>query len=216
MAYEKFNYPVQLNLENQPCLVVGGGAVASRKVRSLLEAGARVTVVAPDIVPGLEELSSSSLILEKRPFKPGDCSGFFLVVAATDRPDVNRTVTEDARSCHCLVNCTDNPDAGNFTVSGSHQCGQLAFAVSTGGNPRLTRLILDDLRETYGPQFGEFLSFLAPYRSLMQQCLPRPEDRQAFWRRTLTRNLLQLVKAGQLDKAKEIVIHAVNSSRTQP
>ena len=139
--YLQFRYTVQLNMENQRCVVVGGGNVALRKATSLLKAGAAVTVIAPDILPAIIMLQRKfpALTLCHRNYQAGDVSHAFLVVAATNSRTVNEAVVREATQHHCLVNVADDPEAGNFSVAGTYENGNLLFSVATGGNPRLTQ-----------------------------------------------------------------------------
>ena len=218
MAFNQFRYTVQLNMENRHCVVIGGGNVALRKTKSLLEAGAAVTVIAPVILPEIIALQRKfpALNLCRRNYETGDLANAFLVVAATDNNKVNAAVALEARQNHCLLNVTDDPEAGNFSVAGTYDNGSLHFSVATGGNPRLTHLLLEDLQQQYGDDMAAFASFLDEQRETVKNCLPDPRARQEFWRNTLTNQLLQLVKEGHLQQAKEIIIHAVNRIGVKP
>ena len=218
MAYNQFRYTVQLNMENQRCVVIGGGNVALRKTESLLKAGAEVTVIAPAILPAIVALQRKfpALTLCQRQYQPGDVKDSFLVIAATDNRKVNEAVVRDAKQNHCLLNVADDPDAGNFSVAGTYENGCLFFSVATGGNPRLTHLLLEDLQQQYGEDMAAFAAFLDEERETVKQLLPGSQARQEFWRNTLTNTLLQLVKEGQLQQAKEIIIHAVNRIGAEP
>ena len=217
MAYKQFRYTVQLNMENRRCVVIGGGRVALRKIQSLLEAGAAVTVIAPVILPEITALQRTfpALILCRRCYKKGDAAGAFLAVAATDSREVNAAVAEEARQYRCLVNVTDDPDAGNFSVAGTYDNGSLHFSVATGGNPRLTHLLLEDLQKEYGDDMAAFAAFLDEERETVKQLVPDTRARQEFWRTTLTNQRLQEVKAGRLQQAKENIINAVNRIRSE-
>ena len=217
MAYKQFRYTVQLNMENRRCVVIGGGRVALRKIQSLLEAGAAVTVIAPVILPEITALQRTfpALILCRRCYEIGDAAGAFLAVAATDSREVNAAVAEEARQYRCLVNVTDDPEAGNFSVAGNYDNGSLHFSVATGGNPRLTHLLLEDLQKEYGNDMADFAAFLDEERETVKQLLPDSRARQEFWRTTLTNQLLQEVKAGRLQQAKENIINAVNRIRSE-
>ena len=218
MAYNQFRYTVQLNMENRRCVVVGGGSVALRKTKSLLEAGAAVTVIAPEILPEIAALQSTfpALTLCRRNYETGDLRHAFLVIAATDNRDVNAAVVREAKENHCLLNVADDPDAGNFTVAGTYDNGSLHFSAATGGNPRLTHLLLQDLRQQYGDDMAVFAAFLDEQRETVKQRLPGPRARQEFWRNTLTNQLLQLVKQGRLQQAKENILDAVNRIGAEP
>ena len=110
-------YPVNLNLEHRQCLVVGGGAVGTRKVRSLLECGARVTVISPEVSEKLTSLSNKSKIrLVSRPFKTTDLEGVFLVIGATDDENLNRRIHREAERLGLLCNIADRPEVCNFIL----------------------------------------------------------------------------------------------------
>ena len=212
MAFNQFRYTVQLNMENRRCVVVGGGNVALRKTKSLLEAGAVVTVIAPAILPEIIALQRKfpALTLYRRDYETGDLAKAFLVIAATNNRRVNEAVVREADCNHCLLNVTDDPEAGNFSVAGTYDNGSLHFSAATGGNPRLTHLLLEDLQQQYGDDMAAFAAFLDEQRATVKMFLPDPQARQEFWRTTLTNQLLQLVKEDRLQQAKEIIIHAVN------
>ena len=129
---------------------------------------------------------------------------------------MNEAVARDAKQNRCLLNVADDPDAGNFTVAGTYDNGSLHFSAATGGNPRLTHLLLEDLQQQYGDDMASFASFLDEQRETVKQILPDSQARQEFWRTTLTNQLLQLVKEGRLQQAKEIIIHAVNRIGAEP
>ena len=218
MAFNQFRYTVQLNMENRPCVVVGGGSVALRKTQSLLEAGAAVTVIAPEILPEITALQRTfpALRLCRRGYEKGDTADAFLVVAATDNRKVNAAVAEEALQHHCLLNVTDDPDAGNFSVAGTYDNGSMHFSAATGGNPRLTHLLLEDLQQQYGDDMADFAAFLDEQREKVKLLAPDTRTRQEFWRNTLTNQLLQEVKAGRLQQVKEIIINAVNRIGVKP
>ncbi|AEJ39567.1 putative precorrin-2 oxidase [Sulfobacillus acidophilus TPY] len=125
-------YPVFLRLEKQPCLVVGGGRVALRKIRRLREAGADVTVISPDLHP---ELVQNDVIWINRAYEPGDVVRIrpVLVFAATNRPAVNRLVRQEAEEAGVWVNQADDPDGCRFMVPASVDRPPFHLAVSTGG-----------------------------------------------------------------------------------
>lgn len=211
-AYFDFNYPLQLKIQNKLCLVIGGGKIAARKAGRLLAAGAKVTVIATRVLPSLQELAlKQQLNLYVRPYIPTDLKGAFLVVAATDDAEVNARIARDAEPLQLLVNVVDAPELGNFLVPGACTLGQLTFTVATSGNPLLTKLLLQDLQATYGQDLAAFAAFLSTQRSCVQQLLPTPAERQEFWRRVLTGELLQQVKAGQRTVAENKILSAVEN-----
>jgi len=127
-------YPLFLDLTDQPVVVVGAGRVATRKARSLLAAGARVTVIGPAATAALRRLSGVRWL--RRRYRAGDLRGARLVVAATDDLDVNRRVCAEAKRRRLLVNCAAPPAAGNFIVPSVVRRGAVTIAISTSGtNP---------------------------------------------------------------------------------
>ena len=127
-------YPVMLDVAGKSCLVVGGGGVALRKVQGLAEEGARVTVVAPDAVEPLREMAASGLIeWWPRAYRTGDAASATLVFAATDNPDVNDRVFEDASDAGIWVNVADVPDNCSFHLPARVRRGPLQLAVGSAG-----------------------------------------------------------------------------------
>jgi precorrin-2 dehydrogenase/sirohydrochlorin ferrochelatase len=134
-------YPLFLDIENRDVLVIGGGEVAERKVKGLLAAGARVTVVAPELSRELEQLSDARTVTaQKRFYSPGEVKDFFIAVAATSSAETNHRVYLDARKHGVLVNVVDGVKPGSFVVPAAIKRGLLHIAVSTSGKiPYLTR-----------------------------------------------------------------------------
>ena len=182
-------YPLMLDGTQLHALVVGGGAVATRKVRGLLDAGARVRVVAPEVSDDLAALATGGevarrLTIERRAYLPADVDGVLLVVAATDRRDVNARVAADARAIGRLVNVADAPDEGNCATAATHRAGDLTVAVSAGGVPgaaaRVRDLVAERLDERYADALARLLSLRrrlhaqqdgATWRAVMEQAL---------------------------------------------
>src|SRR6266446_2248924 len=127
-------YPVFLELKDRPVLVVGGGAVAERKVESLLEAGASVTVVSPEVTPVLKERSAQGKIrLHLRRVAEPDLEGVMLVISATDEASIQKEVARWAASRRVLVNTVDQPDLCDFIVPAVVRRGDVTVAISTSG-----------------------------------------------------------------------------------
>ena len=126
-------YPVSLDVAGRSCLVVGGGAVAARKARGLLELGAAVTVIAPAVAPAMGDLAPSLRAVETRPYRSGDAAGFRLVITATGDPRVDAAVYADAEAAGVWVNSADDPAHSSFILPSVHRDGTVTVAVSTGG-----------------------------------------------------------------------------------
>jgi|CXWK01.1.fsa_nt_gi siroheme synthase-like protein len=137
-------YAVVLRLRGRRVVVVGGGTIALRKVRGLLDAGAAVTVVAPLILDELRDLDS--VALKERPYRSSDCDNAWLVVVATDDPAIQRTVTRDAGRRRIFVNSVDEPDLCSFILPAIARHGPVIVAVSTQGrSPSLAARLRDRL-----------------------------------------------------------------------
>jgi precorrin-2 dehydrogenase/sirohydrochlorin ferrochelatase len=131
-------YPLFLELTGQSAVVVGGGKVATRKIRSLVAAGARVTVISPDATAAIRRMKNVHWL--RRRYRDGDLRGGCVVVAATDDLDVNRQVCAAAKRRRLLVNCAAPPEAGNFIVPSVIRHGPVTIAISTGGvSPALAK-----------------------------------------------------------------------------
>jgi len=167
-------YPIALDLRGRLALVVGGGAVAERKVRGLLAAGAVVRVVTPVASPALAELAAAgALELRARPYAAGDLAGARLVYTATDRPDVNATVVADARAAAILVDDAAGGEATDFTTPLAHRVGALTFAVDTGGSsPSFARRLLRELGERFDGRYGTAAENLGRARSYAKAVVP--------------------------------------------
>ena len=191
-------YPMMVDVAGKRCLVVGGGRVAERKVLSLVECGAEVEVVSPSTTARLAALASAGrLRLRRRPVRPTDLRGAFLVVMATDDAQVNREVAETVRSAGGLVNVADDPDACTFLVPSVVRRGDLTIAISTGGgSPALAKKLRQRLEQTIGPEYEAFLGALRTLRERARRAVADPEERQAIYRRAVDSDLFEQVARG--------------------
>jgi siroheme synthase-like protein len=147
-------------------LVVGGGAVAWRKILSLLDAGATVRIVAPELSPEIAQLVSSGSIKAKLEcYQSTDLTGIFLAVAATNDPQINHRIAEDARQLGILVAITDDPGSGNCSFPALLRRGNLEIGVSTNGTcPGFAVAVRDIISTLIGNEYGELLDVLAEER----------------------------------------------------
>jgi precorrin-2 dehydrogenase / sirohydrochlorin ferrochelatase len=165
----EMGYVVNLTLEGRPAVVVGGGAIAARKVEDLLAAKARVLVVAAEASPEVRSLADRGAISgEWRPYATTDLEGAFLVIAATNDEAVNAQVAADAQARNILVNVVDRPALCTFTLPAVGRRGELTFAVATDGLcPSLSGVLRDEIMERYGPEYGELVSLFGTVRKEM-------------------------------------------------
>jgi len=159
-------YPVFLDIKGRPCLVVGGGTVAERKVFSLLAAGANVTVMSPKATRGLAELARQGRItLLKKAFTQGSLKGFVLCFAATGSAGVNEAVWHEAQKLGVPVNVVDDPAHCSFIVPSVVDRGALTIAISTSGkSPALARSIRLKLEDAIGEEYGPLVEVLGAVR----------------------------------------------------
>ena len=214
MEENLFRYPAMLNLNGKRCAVIGGGKVALRKTRTLVAAGADVTVIAPAADENLTALAADGKIkLVLRGYESGNVSDCFLVVAATDSAALNRQIAAEAP---CLVNVVTEPELGNFSVPAQSASGRLSFTAFGGGLPAYTALLARDIAKTYGDDFAEFADFLHEARTRLQQLDLTPKERTAFWRKQLTEEAVGLLHEGRLNTLKERINNAIDSFRAEP
>ncbi|HEU4383474.1 MAG TPA: siroheme synthase CysG [Anaeromyxobacteraceae bacterium] len=163
-------YPVTLALGGRPVLVVGGGEVALRKIEGLLAEGARLTVIAPEVVPPIEALERRGVIeLWRRPWRARDTAGFALVFAATDDRAVNARVFQEARDAGIWVNVADDPDLCTFHLPARVKRGAMQLAVASGGGaPFVSRRLRQVLERRFGPEWSEWMEAAARFRQAVR------------------------------------------------
>ena len=148
--------PIFLKIEDRPCLVIGGGKVAARKIALLVRAGAHITVVSPELCASVKALvDRDNVTCIERQFRETDMDGVVLVIAATDDADVNRTVSKLAHQHRLPVNVVNAPDLGNFIMPSIIDRSPVQVAVSTGGaSPVLARLLRARLESFIPAAYG--------------------------------------------------------------
>jgi precorrin-2 dehydrogenase / sirohydrochlorin ferrochelatase len=176
---EKRYYMACLDIGGRDCLVVGGGSVGLEKARGLLDCGARVTVVAPEVV---EELREPPVSVVERRYRSEDLDGRFLVMAATADSEVNRRVSEDAERRSLLCNVADAPDLCSFILPAVHRQDPIAIAVTTSGaSPALAQRIRGEVAERYGPEYAELARRLRARRPWAKENLTTYEERRDYF-----------------------------------
>lgn len=190
-------YPAFLDLGERLVLLVGAGEVAARKLAALLEAGARVRMVAPEIHSKTKALLNDKVHFLARPFKEADLSGVSLVIAATDNDAVNGKVANLAKDKGLFVNVIKSPELGDFQVPAAFSRGSLTIAVSTGGaSPAVAARLRKELSELYGPEWGPYLLLMSRLRQrITERGLSSGQNRPLFYRLAES-ELLDMVKKG--------------------
>ena len=154
-------YPIQLNLKGKQVIIIGGGKVAQRKLAGLLDTGAQITIVSPEITDTIREYcQSGKVIWKQKSFTRDDLEKMFLVIAATNDPEMNKDVKRFV-STHQLLLMVDDPEESDFILPSVMNRGRLTLTVSTSGaSPTLTKKIKEDLAQQYGPEYQEYVDFL--------------------------------------------------------
>lgn len=196
--------PIFLRVENRPCLIVGGGEVAARKAESLLRAGARLTVVAPEIGPEVAALEKRGEIeYKQREFFPADLQGKALVIAATDNAALNHRVSDLAHDLYLPVNVVDQPDLCSFIMPSIVDRSPVIVAVSTGGaSPVLARLIRSRLETLIPSAFGQLALLARDFRQQVKKRFKEPAGRRRFWEHVLDGPIAEMIFAGRTDAAR--------------
>jgi precorrin-2 dehydrogenase/sirohydrochlorin ferrochelatase len=199
-------FPVLMALGSARVVVIGGGRVAERKVGSLLECGASVEVIAPELCPRLLELAQAGRItFTERTYRPGDLTGAVLAIAAVDDLEAGAAVAKEAARLGIPVNIVDRPELCTFIVPSLLRRGPLTIAVSTGGtSPAWARRIRESLEGEFGPEYARLFEAL---RSVRHRCLreiPDSSRRTDILKRLTDEAVLELArtaKAEQLESA---------------
>jgi len=204
-------YPIFLEMKDRRCVVIGGGAVAERKVEGLVAVGANVTVISPAITDGLQDLLAQSAIRHvAREYRAGDRAGYDLVFVATDNSEINATVSNEARSLRIWVNSADDPDHCDFILPAVIRRGDLAVAVSTGGvSPAVTRAIREELDEYLHADYAGFVQIAGEVRKELREKSVSPGA--SAWNRALQGDFRRLIKEGKPVQAKELLLETLGA-----
>lgn len=201
-------YPVNLDIQNRKCLVVGGGSVGTRKVMTLLECGAVVTVVSSDVAEELLELAEKKMIeLKRRPYESSDIDGMFLVIGATDNEELNRQINKDAEHQNKLCNIADRPEACNFILPSIVNRGNLVIAISTSGkSPAFAKKMRQDLEKEFGEEYDEFLQLMGAIRKKALSEKHEPEAHKHLFEQLINRGLVDMVRNNDEERINSLLL----------
>ncbi len=204
-------FPVFVNLEERRVVVVGGGDVAERKVRDLLNCAARVNVIAPEVTPALASMVAEGAIThEARAYHTGDLDGAAIAFVAVDDPETSAQAARDARAARVQVNVVDCPAMCDFLVPSVLRRGRLAVAISTSGaSPAWARKLRKQLEATIGPEWEQLMDALASVRETLMHEMPDPAERRAALLRLADDKCLELAREqGGEDLAEALLTFA--------
>ena len=171
-------YPLIADIKNRPVLVVGAGNVGVRKINTLLDAGAALTVISTDCPESIRSLSETHKVkLIERDYQEGDCRGFFLVIGATNDRSTNELISKECEENGILVNIVDVPELCSFYVPSIVDRGALKIAITTSGkSPAFARELRKELEQHFGPEYESFIERIGEMRDIIK--LQYPDDHE--------------------------------------
>ena len=204
-------YPVYLQLRDQPCVVIGGGKIAEGKVDGLLAGDAQVKLISPELTPHLQQLVTENKIeYIAREYQPGDLTGAFMVICATDKAEINRQVWEEGSANRQLVNVVDDTPRCNFIAPSILRKGDLTIAISTAGHAPVVAVRLKErLDREIGPEYERFLKLAAQLRGPIAKHIPDFETRKAVWYELIDSGILDVLARDDTPAAIEMISQVV-------
>jgi len=201
-------YPVHLDIRNRNCLVVGGGTVGTRKVITLLDCSAKVTVISPEVSEQLHKLAASNAIkLMKRSYQTGDLEGMFLVIGATNNETLNRQISSNADCLNTLCNIADHPEVCNFILPSIVQRDDLVITISTSGkSPALAKKLRKILENQFGEEYGDFLQFMGAIRKKLLSQSHKPEAHKHLFEQLIATDLIAMIREGKTEAINSLLI----------
>ena len=206
-------YPVVLTgLNRRRCVVVGGGQVAARKVKTLVEAGARPIVISPELCADLEQaLAQDGVMVLRRAYQRGDLEGAALVIAATNDRAVNQAIADECQQRDVLLNVVDCPELCTFTLPSIIRRGALLVAIATGGgSPGFARHVRETLDPILDAAYGDMLEILSELRPFIRRNVPRSTQR-SLWERLLDGEVMCCVRTEGVAAARTLAEQIVRS-----
>lgn len=198
-------YPVCLDLKDKKCIVVGGGEVALRKVKSLVSSQAKVVLISPEIIPKLKELVDKNKITYLNQAYRSDFikKDTFLVIAATNNKQLNAKIALDAQKLNLLINVVDSRKLCNFILPATLRRGKLIISISTSGqSPALAKKIKEDLLNIYGLEYEIFIDLLGKLRPEVLAKYDE-ETRKLFWEKAVNSNLMAYIRDNKEEEIRK-------------
>lgn len=193
------SYPVNLVVRDKPCLVVGGGNVAIRKVGGLVRSGAAVTVVAPEVRPEIHDMHTVRVF--ERPYQRGEVASYRLAITCTDSAEVNAQVFRDAEAAGIWSNSADDPVNCAFTLPAVAWRGDLSVAISTAGkSPALASWLRRRFESEFDDRYAQLLDLLVDVRAEARSHFGTSEI--TGWNAGMDSGLLELIEKGDHDTAR--------------
>ena len=197
--------PIFINITNRPCVVIGGGEVASRKVSMLLKANAAVTLISPAVCHELQALINAQKIqYTQASYAAAQLQGACLVIAATDDVAVNAAVSRDASALNIPVNVVDSPDLCTFTMASIVDRSPIVIAISSEGNaPVLARYIRTKIETMLPAGYGRIAAIAGEFRDKVKAKFATTQERRIFWEGVLQGPIVERILSGQEAAARK-------------
>ncbi|MBA4368514.1 MAG: siroheme synthase [Desulfobacterium sp.] len=206
-------YPVNLDIRGRNCLVVGGGAVGTRKVTTLVNCGAKVTVISPVISSKLADLSAKGVIqIKQREYCSSDVNGMFLIIGATSDEKLNLRISEDAEQKNLLCNIADVPEACNFILPAIVTRGDLIIAISTSGNsPAFAKKLKKNLEEQFGEEYALLLNLMGAIRKKLLAQAHEPEEHKHLFEQLLDAGILDMIRENKKEDINILLLKTLGN-----
>ncbi|MBW1650340.1 MAG: bifunctional precorrin-2 dehydrogenase/sirohydrochlorin ferrochelatase [Deltaproteobacteria bacterium] len=204
-------YPVNLDIQNKNCLVIGGGSVAERKIKTLIKCGALVTAVAikaSDSIRALADLNKIDLKIKE--YEISDLKNMFLVIGATNNNEVNSDISEDAKKLKVICNIADYPEKCDFILPSIVKRGDLVISISTSGkSPALAKKLRKELGKLFGEEYAKVLNLLGIIRKILLSHVHEPEAHKSVFEKLINLRLLEAIKTKDANAVKAIINEAM-------
>ena len=196
-------YPIFLDIEGRAVAIIGGGNVCARKAETMMNYGAKVTVVSPELTEEIENWARDGCLeIRRKKYDERDLDGANIVIASTDDQHVNEQIAADCRRRRIPVNVVDVTPLCEFIVPAIVNKGSVTIAVSTGGkSPALGRTLKEDLHRLVGPEYTEVNDVLGTLRESAKRVLPTDVDRKHFFDSIIARGILEMLRDGRRREA---------------
>jgi siroheme synthase-like protein len=207
-------YPIYLDIEERPVLIIGGGEVCARKGETMLRYGARVTIVSPAFTDEIERWAAAGEVtLRRKLYEEADLDGAAIVIASTDDPCINARIARDCRRRRIPVNVVDVTHLCEFIVPAVVETGSIQIAISTGGkSPALARTLKEDLKRAVGAEYAEVNDVLGTLRAGAKKVLPTDVDRKRFFDGIIAAGILEMLRGGRRAEAYRTIAQACEAA----
>jgi len=204
-------YPVNLDVRNRKCLVVGGGSVGTRKVKMLLKCGAAVTVVSREMSEDLKKFAAKEMLfLKKRTYRSSDLKSMFLVICATSDEKLNLRINSDAEKRNMLCNVADVPEACNFILPAIVNRGDLIIAISTSGSsPAFAKKLRKDLEKQFGREYAVFLMLMGAIRKRLLAENREPKAHKHLFEKLIKQGVLDMIREDKKESIQDLLLKTI-------